>query len=188
MARSPLSLPVRNTRRTSKLRLDLPTSWKAALRRGVTCAIILAGLPLAAYYFGQLIRADFSWPVPALMSSALIVFGAPESRFARPRALVGGYLVSLVATLFVLSIPVPSTLAFAIAIALPLTAALVLDVLHPPAIALAVIAERHLLVPAGQLFATVLLIGVACIAMALLHPSRRSAGGRSRCAKAFPCN
>lgn len=107
--------------------------------------------------------------------SCLLVFALPEAPVSQPTAVVGGHMVSAAIGLGVGAIPhsgwwdgeLASALAGALAAALSVVAMLVLRVLHPPAVANAVVV---CVTSAGwsYLFAPVLLSSVVIVAVAML--------------------
>ncbi|GAA1314575.1 HPP family protein [Leucobacter albus] len=114
--------------------------------------------------------------------SCLLVFALPEAPVSQPIAVVGGHLVSAAVGLGVGAIPhtgwwegaLASALAGALAAALSVVAMLVLRVLHPPAVANAVVV---CVTGAGwsYLFAPVLMSALVIVAVAMVW--HRFAGG-----------
>jgi CBS-domain-containing membrane protein len=66
-------------------------------------------------------------------TSIVLVMGAPEVAAARPRALIGGHLISTVVGFVVLAVAGPHAWAAAIAVGLAVIAMILTDTLHPPA-------------------------------------------------------
>jgi CBS-domain-containing membrane protein len=74
--------------------------------------------------------------LPPFTASATLVFAAPSNPFGHPRSILGGYPVSALVGVSVLAIFGHGTAATVAAVALAVTAMLVVGVLHPPAAAL----------------------------------------------------
>ncbi|WP_153006547.1 HPP family protein [Leucobacter sp. G161] len=114
--------------------------------------------------------------------SCLLVFALPEAPVSQPTAVVGGHMVSAAIGLGIGAIPhsgwwdgeLASALAGALAAALSVVAMLVLRVLHPPAVANAVVV---CVTGAGwsYLFAPVLLSSIVIVAAAMIW--HRFSGG-----------
>ncbi|ETR78507.1 HPP family protein [Afipia sp. P52-10] len=66
-------------------------------------------------------------------TSIVLVICQPEARPARPRALIGGHLLSALVGLLVLGLTGPGSVAAAAAVALAVLAMILTDTLHPPA-------------------------------------------------------
>lgn len=99
--------------------------YRLAVAAGATAGVVLA----ATFAF----RA-FSLPLllASIGGSAVIVFGMPDSRMARPRSLYGGHAFGLAAG-FVAVMLGRSDYAVAAAVAVALVAMLVTDTVHSPA-------------------------------------------------------
>jgi len=93
-------------------------------------AIATAGVVLAA----TVAFRTFSLPLllASIGGSAVIVFGMPDSRMARPRSLYGGHAIGLAAG-FLAVVAGRSDYAVAGAVALALVAMLLTDTVHSPA-------------------------------------------------------
>lgn len=98
--------------------------------------MLLTGLALAgagALTHSSLLIAPFA-------ATAALKHAAPHSPIARPRNVIGGYLVGALVGLAVGLAVGGGTIAMAGAAALAAVAMLALDVEHPPAVAMAVVA------------------------------------------------
>jgi CBS-domain-containing membrane protein len=119
--------------RTGTLRL------LSAVLIGVGCGLAIyimeASSALAAY---PLVTIPFA-------TSIVLVISQPDALPARPRALVGGHLVSALVGLLVLTVTGPGPIAAAVAVGLAVLAMILTDTLHPPA------GINPLLVVAGNL-------------------------------------
>lgn len=99
--------------------------YRLAAAAGATAGVVLA----ATFAF----RA-FSLPLllASIGGSAVIVFGMPDSRMARPRSLYGGHAIGLAAG-FLAVLMGRSDYAVAAAVALALVAMLLTETVHSPA-------------------------------------------------------
>lgn len=166
--RKPLSFPT--TRATFEMQADTSMPEKNIFWSSVTCIAILIGLLFLSYFMDHLLQTDVSWLLPALISSLLIMFGAPGSRFARPRAMIGGYWMSLAVALCVSTFPLPPPLIWGAAIAAALLCAVIFDVLHPPAVGFAFTMSQQFPLSNLVLASSAALIAIGCTAIILLRP------------------
>ncbi len=102
---------------------------------GLAIYIMEASSALAAY---PLVTIPFA-------TSIVLVISQPDALPARPRALIGGHLVSALVGLLVLTVTGPGPIAAAVAVGLAVLAMILTDTLHPPA------GINPLLVVAGNL-------------------------------------
>ena len=100
--------------------------WKPALGAGLAIAVI-AGLKA----WGML-----AYLIAPLGASATLVWMVPKSPLARPRAVIGGSLISALIGFFVLSLSGSTPWAMGFAVGLAIFAMVMFDVLHAPAGAL----------------------------------------------------
>lgn len=98
--------------------------------------VLLTGLVLAAV--GALTHSSLL--VAPFAATAALKHAAPHSPIARPRNVVGGYVVGAVVGMVVGLLAGDGTVAMAAAAALAAVAMLALDVEHPPAVAMAIVA------------------------------------------------
>jgi CBS-domain-containing membrane protein len=117
---------------------------------GLGAALCVGALELASR-----LTAIPYWQLPFITSIALVM-GAPRSEPARPRALVGGHLVSAGAGYLVLTVGGSSPVLAAVAVGLAVLAMLRLRVFHPPA-AVDAFLVVNLGLKIGYLFSVVLL-------------------------------
>lgn len=105
------------------------------LRDGLLPAVLCgAGCGLAIYIM-ESSSALAAYPIAAIpfATSIVLVISQPLAQPARPRALIGGHLVSALAGLVVLALAGPSPVAAALAVGLAVLAMMLTDTLHPPA-------------------------------------------------------
>ena len=143
------------------------------MRRSAKCTTLLIALVGIAEGLGGLFQTDLSWMLPAPVSSVLIIFGAPDSRFAWRRAVIGGYCAAISTALLITSLKVPLHLVSVILIAAALVGALILDALHPPAVGFAVTVGQHSLWSIEHAIAALVLTAITCGALATLVPRTR---------------
>lgn len=108
--------------------------WKPALGAGLAIALV-ASLKQVGL---------FPYLIATLGASATLVWMVPNSPLARPRAVIGGSMISAAIGLGVLTMLSPTPWAIGLAVGLAIFAMVLLDVLHAPAGALPlVIAIGH---------------------------------------------
>lgn len=119
---------------------------RAGPLRLLSAVLIGAGCGLAIYIMEQS-SALAAYPLVMIpfATSIVLVISQPEALPARPRALIGGHLVSALVGLLVLSVTGPGPVAAAVAVGLAVLAMILTDTLHPPA------GINPLLVVAGNL-------------------------------------
>jgi CBS domain-containing membrane protein len=113
------------------LRGAYPIKAADALRASVGALLALAAIAgVMRLVLGD--HASLAWIVPAVGSSAVLVFALPASPLAQPRAVIGGNIVSGLVGL-ACAILIPSHLAAApVAVAAAILLMSVLGCLHPP--------------------------------------------------------
>jgi CBS domain-containing membrane protein len=142
------------------------TSFLEKLRSGLAGGIAILLLTLALHYLPQ---TDIRWLiVTSMAASATLLYATPHSPLAQPWNLVGGHLVSAIAGVICgLLIPEP-TIAAGAAVGSAILLMLLLNCLHPPSAATAL-----MMVLAGSPFHDMgwqwaLLIVVANVGISLL--------------------
>ncbi len=99
-------------------------------------------------------------------ASCVLVFGVPASPFARPRNVIGGYLVSALMGLGAVALLGTATAGMAVGVGLAIAAMMITETIHPPAGAVPiVVAFTHpglsfLIAPVGAGAALIVLIGI----------------------------
>jgi CBS-domain-containing membrane protein len=136
------------TRRARRLLRSPVAGWMAFA--GLGAALCVGALVLASR-----LAAIPYWQIPFITSIALVM-GAPRSEPARPRALIGGHLVSALVGYGVLAVGGSSPTLAAIAVGLAVVAMLRLKVFHPPAAVDAFLVVK-LGLKFGYLFSVILL-------------------------------
>ena len=111
------------------------TSFLEKLRSGLAGGIAILLLTLALHYLPQ---TDIRWLIVASMAaSATLLYATPHSPLAQPWNLVGGHLISAIAGVICgLLIPEP-TIAAGAAVGSAILLMLLLNCLHPPSAATA---------------------------------------------------
>ncbi len=117
-----------------------PASARLALRAlphaRLGSGVLLTGLALAAA--GAVTHS--SMLIAPFAATAALKHAAPHSALARPRNVIGGYLAGALVGLAVGLVAGESTVAMAAATALAAVVMSTLDIDHPPAVAMAVVA------------------------------------------------
>ena len=152
-----------------------PTRPVVALAAGVAAALTIATLLTLRNV------TDWKWLIPSFGASCALVFGVPDSPFARPGSVIGGHLVSSAVGLVVMAVLGHGPAAMAIGVGAAIAAMLISGTMHPPAggdplIVIAVSATPMFLL-------TPVLVGTAAIAaggklfrwFAPYHAARRRA-------------
>lgn len=114
--------------------------------RLLSAVLVGAGCGLAIYFM-EASSALAAYPLVTIpfATSIVLVISQPDVQPARPRALIGGHLVSALVGLLVLTVTGPGPIAAAVAVGLAVLAMILTDTLHPPA------GINPLLVVAGNL-------------------------------------
>ena len=152
--------------------IDLPRIERArndgrsnlkALRRSVVPAVLCGAGCGVAIYIMESSSALAAYPMAAIpfATSIVLVISQPHAGPARPRALIGGHLISALVGLLVLALTGPGPVAAAIAVGLAVLAMMLTDTLHPPA------GISPLLVVAGNLPWSFLVVPVLAGALML---------------------
>jgi CBS-domain-containing membrane protein len=90
------------------------------------------GLAIGGMYLLSL-QTEFPLAAIPFATSIVLVTGTPEAPPARPRALVGGHVLSAVVGVFALKLLGPEAWVAALAVGLAMLAMLASDSFHPPA-------------------------------------------------------
>jgi CBS-domain-containing membrane protein len=101
--------------------------WIAILAGATGGAVAIAAMEMLA------VRAALRLEFIPFATSIVMVMGAPETKPAQPRALVGGHLVSAAVGLVVVKLAGPQPWAAAVAVGLAMIAMHATDTFHPPA-------------------------------------------------------
>lgn len=99
-------------------------------------AILLAGLGAAATIY-LLLRlhglTGLAWLIPSFGASCALVFGVPDSPFARPLSVIGGHVVSSAVGLAAMALLGHGIGAMAIGVGSAIAAMMATRTMHPPA-------------------------------------------------------
>jgi CBS-domain-containing membrane protein len=90
------------------------------------------GLAIGAMYLLSL-QTEFPLAAIPFATSIVLVTGTPEAQPARPRALVGGHILSAIVGVIAVKIAGPQPWVAALAVGVAMLAMLVTDSFHPPA-------------------------------------------------------
>ena len=99
-------------------------------------AVLLAGLAAAAMIYALLqlqSASHLAWIIPSFGASCALVFGVPDSPFARPASVIGGHLVSSLVGLVAMAALGHGPLAMAVGVGCAIAAMMVTRTMHPPA-------------------------------------------------------
>ena len=99
-------------------------------------AVLLAGLAAAAMIYALLqlqSASHLAWIIPSFGASCALVFGVPDSPFARPASVIGGHLVSSLVGLVTMAALGHGPLAMAVGVGCAIAAMMVTRTMHPPA-------------------------------------------------------
>ena len=110
--------------------------WAGAPPRVGPLAILVAGLGSAAMIFALVWlhgRSGLAWLIPSFGASCALVFGVPDSPFARPVSVIGGHLLSSAAGLGVVALLGHGPAAMAVGVGVAIAAMLATRTMHPPA-------------------------------------------------------
>ena len=99
-------------------------------------AVLLAGIGAGLTIFALLMLHDMTqvaWLIPSFGASCALVFGVPDSPFARPASVIGGHLVSSLVGLVAMAALGHGPLAMAVGVGCAIAAMMVTRTMHPPA-------------------------------------------------------
>ena len=99
-------------------------------------AVLLGGLGSAATIAALLwlqSASQLQWLIPSFGASCALVFGVPDSPFARPASVIGGHLVSSLVGLVTMAALGHGPLAMAVGVGCAIAAMMVTRTMHPPA-------------------------------------------------------
>lgn len=134
---------------------ELP--WRNALLAGLGGALTIGALATANA------TAALALLIPPFGASCVLVFGVPQSPFARPRNVIGGHLVSAFMGLCAVALLGAGPLGIAAGVGLAIAAMMLSDTVHPPAGANPIVVALH---GAGWPFLlTPVLIGAVAIVL-----------------------
>ena len=142
----------------------------AALRRDLRRAVELGALVGALSWAAKAI--DPALLITSFASSGAVVFGAPHSSPARPRAVLVGHVCGAVCGLAAAALLSPSPPGVAVAVVAATLLMSWFDVFHPPAAANAVLAFTYTAEPLAFLAAVV--AGAATLALTAAALRRRA--------------
>ena len=98
--------------------------------------VLLAGIGAGLTIFALLMLHDatrLAWLIPSFGASCALVFGVPDSPFAKPISVIGGHLVSSTAGLATMALLGHGPAAMAVGVGLAIAAMLASRTMHPPA-------------------------------------------------------
>ncbi|MFC1902035.1 HPP family protein [Chloroflexota bacterium] len=117
-------------RRWARIRLEFPRLWKNYLYQSLLATVMVFIVLL-------LLTVENAVVIASIGATAFIVFTMPRSITAKPRRVIGGHLVGLLAGSLCALIPHSTTLSsitvFALAVGISICLMVALDVEHPPA-------------------------------------------------------
>ena len=99
-------------------------------------AVLLAGIGAGLTIFALLMLHDatrLAWLIPSFGASCALVFGVPDSPFARPTSVIGGHLVSSAVGLAAMALLGHGPLAMAVGVGCAIAAMMASRTMHPPA-------------------------------------------------------
>lgn len=114
---------------------ELP--WRNALLAGLGGALTIGVLAAANA------MATLALLIPPFGASCVLVFGVPQSPFARPRNVIGGHLVSALMGLIAVALLGAGPLGMAAGVGLSIAAMMLSDTVHPPAGANPIVVALH---------------------------------------------
>ncbi|HHX87080.1 MAG TPA: HPP family protein [Firmicutes bacterium] len=100
------------------------------------CISCFIGMALITAFFEKLVLSPVFAP---LGSSAILLFGAPDAPFSRPKNLVGGHIFSALTGVVICRILGVNLYTVALVVALSLMVMLITGTVHPPAGATAIL-------------------------------------------------
>ena len=98
--------------------------------------VLVAGVGASLTIFALLMLHDMTrlaWLVPSFGASCALVFGVPDSPFARPVSVIGGHLVSSSVGLVAMALLGHGPVAMAVGVGCAIAAMLASRTMHPPA-------------------------------------------------------
>ena len=98
--------------------------------------VLLAGVGAGLTIFALLMLHDatrLAWLIPSFGASCALVFGVPDSPFARPVSVIGGHLVSSSVGLAAMALLGHGPLAMAVGVGCAIAAMMASRTMHPPA-------------------------------------------------------
>ena len=99
-------------------------------------SVLLAGIGAGLTIFALLMLHDatrLAWLIPSFGASCALVFGVPDSPFARPVSVIGGHLVSSAVGLATMALLGHGPAAMAVGVGLAIAAMMASRTMHPPA-------------------------------------------------------
>ncbi len=117
-------------RRYGRIRAEFPRLWKHYLYQSLLATAVVFVILVALTLENAVVIASIG-------ASAFIVFTMPKSPTAKPRRVIGGHIIGLIAGSACAAIPHGSVLAangvYAVAVGIAIWAMVALDFEHPPA-------------------------------------------------------
>ena len=107
--------------------------------------------------------------IPPFGATCVIAFVIPDSIFAHPRNIIGGYLVSCIVGLLILAIFGMTPLSYALSVALAIAIMQISKTLHPPAAALPMIIVVQNNILCGNLILTVFVGSLVITLWAIIY-------------------
>ena len=110
--------------------------WTGAPTRVGPLAILAAGIGSAAMIYGLLWlhgQTGLAWLIPSFGASCALVFGVPDSPFAKPVSVIGGHLVASLVGLVTMALLGHGIAAMAVGVGCGIAAMMVTRTMHPPA-------------------------------------------------------
>ena len=98
--------------------------------------VLFAGIGAGLTIFALLMLHDatrLAWLIPSFGASCALVFGVPDSPFAKPVSVIGGHLVSSAVGLAAMALLGHGPLAMAVGVGCAIAAMMASRTMHPPA-------------------------------------------------------
>ena len=98
--------------------------------------VLLAGIGAGLTIFGLLKLHDstrLAWLIPSFGASCALVFGVPDSPFAKPSSVIGGHLVASAVGLAAMALLGHGPIALAVGVGCAIAAMMATRTMHPPA-------------------------------------------------------
>jgi CBS-domain-containing membrane protein len=133
-----------------------------------TIAIGGAGVLVTALALGLMTTPSSAFLAP-FASTAAIKYAAPDNQMAQPRSVLGGHFLGVLAGILVGVLIGGFVLGPAIAATVAMLAMIATRTLHPPAVAVAIIACQHHLHPLDSLAAVALAATVSTLCAIVLY-------------------